>query len=229
MKEVSHQHPAVRSALKRGLDILGACVGLILFSPVFLVVSTAILVTMGRPILFRQERPGLDERIFTLMKFRTMRMPKVGETWYDSDADRITRLGRFLRKTSLDEIPQFFNLLRGDISLVGPRPLLKEYLGVYTERQKRRHEVRPGITGWAQVNGRNNLKLSERRELDVWYVENWSIWLDIRILWMTFVQVFRGKNVVAAGHISRVDDQGFEAALRSRESDVPGRADTKED
>ena len=183
---VESTHPAATSRLKRLIDISGATVGLVVFSPVMAVCAGAIVTTMGRPILFRQERPGLDEELFTMLKFRTMRQPREDEVWYNSDKDRLTRLGRLMRKTSLDELPQFWNVLRGDMSLVGPRPLLEEYLSVFSARHRRRHQVRPGITGWAQINGlRGDTSIQERIEADIFYIENWSFWLDLKIIILT--------------------------------------------
>lgn len=157
---------------------------------------------MGCPIFFKQSRPGLRGRLFELLKFRTMSAPPTETSAVDavaSDANRLTPLGRFLRKTSLDELPQLWCVLRGDMSLVGPRPLLPEYLSLYNERQARRHEVRPGITGWAQVNGRNALSWEERFELDVWYVDNWSLWLDFRILGLTALRVLDRRGISQEG------------------------------
>jgi sugar transferase EpsL len=181
--------------VKRGMDILGASASLILLSPVLAWIGIAILLTMGRPIFFRQERPGLHGRPFTILKFRSMRAARPGEVWYLTDDARITRLGRFLRGTSLDELPELINVLRGDMSLVGPRPLFSHYLDHYTEEEHRRHEMRPGITGWAAVNGRNSLQFKERVRLDVWYVEHWSLRLDLRILGRTIKQVLRRTDV----------------------------------
>lgn len=181
--------------MKRGMDIVGASVALILLSPVLAWIAIAILITMGRPIFFRQERPGLHGRAFTILKFRSMRAPRAGEVWYLTDDARITRLGRFLRATSLDELPELINVLRGDMSLVGPRPLFSHYLDHYTDEEHRRHEMRPGITGWAVVNGRNTLQFKERVRLDLWYVDHWSIALDIRILVRTIAQVIHRTDV----------------------------------
>lgn len=181
--------------MKRGMDIVGASVALILLSPVLAWIAIAILITMGRPIFFRQERPGLHGRAFTILKFRSMRAPRAGEVWYLTDDARITRLGRFLRATSLDELPELINVLRGDMSLVGPRPLFSHYLDHYTDEEHRRHEMRPGITGWAVVNGRNTLQFKERVRLDLWYVDHWSIALDIRILLRTIAQVIHRTDV----------------------------------
>lgn len=182
-------------AAKRGTDVAGASVALVLFSPVLAWTALAVLVTQGRPILFRQERPGLGGRPFTMIKFRTMRAPRPDEVYYLTDVDRITRLGRFLRSTSLDELPELWNVVRGDMSLVGPRPLLMEYLEQYSLIERRRHDVRPGITGWAVVNGRNSLHFGDRLSLDVWYVDHWSLALDVRILFMTIAQVLRRQGV----------------------------------
>ncbi len=176
---------------KRLLDVAWALAGLIGLSPVMFAVAVVILVTDGRPILFRQVRPGLHGRPFTIYKFRTMRAARPGEVWYLTDDERITRLGRFLRSSSLDEIPELWNVVRGDMSLVGPRPLLVEYLDEYTPDERRRHEMRPGVTGWAVVNGRNTLQFRDRLALDLWYVDNWSVVLDVRILAMTAGQVLR--------------------------------------
>ena len=201
---------------KRALDIAGAAAAGILLAPVLAWTSVAVLLTGGRPILFRQERPGLAGKPFTILKFRTMRAPRRGEVWYLTDEERITRLGRFLRATSLDELPELWNVLRGDMSLVGPRPLLMEYLETYSTEERRRHDVRPGITGWAAVNGRNTLRFGERLALDIWYVDHWSFRLDARILAMTVHQVLRRTNV------STTEDLGLGFPLPGVD---PGRAD----
>jgi len=185
----------VRLAAKRGLDIVAAATGLLVLSPVLAWVTLTVAATNGLPILFRQERPGLNGEPFTIFKFRTMRLPRRDEVWYLTDDERITRLGRFLRATSLDELPELCNVLRGEMSLVGPRPLLMEYLEKYTPEERRRHDMRPGITGWAAVNGRNALRFRDRLQLDVWYVDHWSLLLDIRILAMTTIQVLRRTDV----------------------------------
>ena len=185
----------MRLAVKRGLDIAAAATGLLVLSPVLAWVALAVAATQGLPVLFRQLRPGLHGRPFTILKFRTMRSPRPGEVWYLTDEQRITRLGRFLRATSLDELPELWNVLRGEMSLVGPRPLLMEYLEKYTPEERRRHDMPPGITGWAAVNGRNALRFRDRLELDVWYVDHWSLLLDIRILAMTVIQVLRRTDV----------------------------------
>lgn len=199
--------PRRRAALraKRGLDALGSALGLVLLSPVLAAVAVALLAVQGRPILFRHVRPGLHGRPFTLLKFRTMRAPRAGEALYQTDAQRVTGIGRFLRASSLDELPELWNVLRGDMSLVGPRPLLMEYLDQYTRRERLRHEVLPGLTGWAAVNGRHALKFRDRLALDVWYVEHWSLWLDARILARTVLQVLLRKDVEVTQDLSAVE------------------------
>lgn len=192
----------VARGIKRAMDLAGATVALILLSPVLAWVALAVLLTQGRPILFRQVRPGLGGRPFTMVKFRTMRPTRPGEVYYLTDDDRITRLGRFMRSTSLDELPELLNVLRGDMSLVGPRPLLMEYLEQYSADEGRRHDMRPGITGWAVVNGRNQLQFDDRLQLDLWYVDHWSLLLDLRIMLMTVEQVIRRKGVSATEDMS---------------------------
>jgi lipopolysaccharide/colanic/teichoic acid biosynthesis glycosyltransferase len=186
---------ALALAVKRAIDVAGALAGLVLLAPVLAAIAAAVLAADGRPILFRHVRPGRGEVPFTLLKFRTMRPLRPGEPAYHSDRARVTRLGRFLRVTSLDELPELWNVLRGDMSLVGPRPLLVEYLGAYTAEERRRHDVRPGVTGWAVVNGRHALKFRERLALDVWYVDHLGLALDLRILARTAVQVLRRAGV----------------------------------
>lgn len=197
--------------VKHALDLVAAAFILAVCSPLILVLALLIRVTMGSPVFFRQIRPGLLERPFTLIKFRTMRPARVGDSdpWFRSDSVRLTRLGRVLRKLSLDELPQLFNVLRGDMSLVGPRPLLMEYLPKYTEEQRQRHLVRPGITGLAAVYGRQNLTFSRRFVLDVEYVRNWSLLLDLRILLRTVANVFTGRDVDLEQSIDDVDDLGL--------------------
>jgi sugar transferase EpsL len=194
--------------LKRGMDLVGAAGGLVALSPVLAAVAAAIAATQGRPVLFRQTRPGLKGRPFSLLKFRTMRAPREGEVWFATDEQRLTRLGRFLRNTSLDELPELWNVLRGEMSLVGPRPLLMEYLERYTPEQARRHDVKPGITGLAQVSGRHFLPVSKRLAYDVWYADHWTIWLDLRILLRTIAQVLHRKDV-ATVEPSELDDVGL--------------------
>lgn len=182
--------------VKRTVDVVGSLTALILLSPILLSIAISMLVTQGPPILFRQDRPGLEGRPFTILKFRSMRAPRADEVSFLTDDVRITRLGRFLRGTSLDELPELINVLRGDMSLVGPRPLFMHYLDHYTEVEHRRHEMRPGITGWAAVNGRNSLQFKDRVRLDVWYVDHWSLRLDARIVFLTIWQVLQRKDVV---------------------------------
>jgi len=182
-----------RNPWKRALDIAGV----LLFAPLCLSlcagVAIAVRTVLGSPVFFIQERPGLGGRVFKLVKFRTM---KSGDA---PDAERMTRLGKFLRTTSLDELPEFWNILRGDMSFVGPRPLLVQYLPLYTPTQARRHEVRPGLSGWAQVHGRNLSSWGERFERDVWYVDHATFWLDARIVVMTLANVFRRRGIHAGG------------------------------
>jgi lipopolysaccharide/colanic/teichoic acid biosynthesis glycosyltransferase len=189
--------------IKRTADVLVAAVLLVLLSPVLLITALLVRSRLGAPVLFTQQRPGRDGKPFTILKFRTMRAADahLGQVAaVGTDADRLTTLGRRLRSTSLDELPELWNVLLGDMSLVGPRPLLIEYLGRYNERQARRHEVRPGVTGWAQVNGRNALSWDERLEMDVWYVDHRSAALDLKILAMTVGAVFGRSGISAEGH-----------------------------
>lgn len=180
---------------KRVFDIVFGLLLLTVFLPVLGIIALLVRLLIGSPVLFLQTRPGLHERPFTLYKFRTMTDARDGAGNLLPDGERLTRLGRFLRSSSLDELPEFINILRGDLSLVGPRPLLPRYLPWYTERERLRHTVRPGITGWAQVNGRNGLPWDERLKLDVWYVENRSLLLDLRILFLTIWKVIRREGV----------------------------------
>ncbi|WP_404320074.1 undecaprenyl phosphate N,N'-diacetylbacillosamine 1-phosphate transferase [Malaciobacter canalis] len=168
---------------------------IIIFSPIYIVVSLLILWKMGSPILFRQQRPGKDEKIFGIYKFRTMTNDTDADGNLLPDEQRLVGVGKFIRSTSLDELPQLFNVLKGEMSFVGPRPLLIEYLDLYNDKQKRRHEVKPGITGWAQVNGRNAISWEQKFDYDVWYVDNQSFWLDMKILWMTFLKVVKRSDI----------------------------------
>ena len=192
----------VALGVKRAVDVAGAVVGLLVLSPLLAVIAASVRVTLGPPVLFRQVRPGLHGRPFTILKFRTMRDPRPGEVWYLTNEERLGKLGRFLRQTSLDELPELWNVLRGEMSLVGPRPLLLHYLDTYTPDEARRHDVRPGITGWAAVNGRHALRFKERLALDVWYVDHWSLGLDLRILVRTVAQVVSRKDVVPTEDLS---------------------------
>jgi sugar transferase EpsL len=190
----------MKFAFKRALDLCLALVGLILFSP--LIAATGLLVwfTMGTPVLFRQKRPGYRGKLFTIIKFRTMSQSHDRQGRLLPDGERLTRLGNFLRRSSLDELPELWNVLMGDLSFVGPRPLLVEYLDRYTPEQARRHLVKPGITGWAQVNGRNARSWEDKFALDVWYVDHWSLFLDIRIIFKTIGSVLRQEGISSEGH-----------------------------
>jgi lipopolysaccharide/colanic/teichoic acid biosynthesis glycosyltransferase len=196
------------SAVFRYLEAILTLVALLLLFPVFAVIGLVILACMGPPILFRQTRIGLRERPFLLYKFRTMTDARDCRANLLPDEQRLLWLGRLLRQLSLDELPQLWNVLKGDMSLVGPRPLLLEYLPRYTPSQRRRHEVRPGITGWVQVNGRNSLTWEQKFELDVWYVDHRSVWLDVTILWMTMLQVLRRNGISQAGHATMPEFMG---------------------
>jgi len=190
----------VGDQLKRGVDVLGAGLGLVVLSPLLLVIAVLVRLRMGSPVLFRQTRPGLHDRPFELVKFRTMTDTRTSAGAPAPDEERLTSLGRWLRRTSLDELPELLNVVRGDMSLVGPRPLLVEYLPLYSPEQARRHDVRPGITGWTQVNGRNALSWDDKFALDVWYVDHRSFRLDAAILARTVKQVLTGAGVSAPGH-----------------------------
>jgi len=187
------------SLAKRILDVVLSAALLLATAPLMLALALMLLVDLGRPVLFRQLRPGLRGEPFSLVKFRTMRNFRDDEGRLLPNEARLTRFGRFLRSTSLDELPELWNVLAGHMSLVGPRPLLMEYLPLYNERQGRRHEVRPGITGWAQVNGRNTVPWEERFEMDVWYVENRTLWLDVRILAATVGRILTRDGISTPG------------------------------
>jgi len=205
--------------VKRFFDIVGAGLGLIALSLFLLITAIAVWVCMGRPVLFKQMRPGLNGRPFYMYKFRTMTAEKDEQGNLLPDEQRLTSLGRFLRSTSLDELPELFNVLKGDMSLVGPRPLLMQYLQRYTPEQARRHEVKPGITGWAQVNGRNAITWEEKFALDVWYVDNWSLLLDLKILAMTVVKVFRREGISAAGDATMPEFMGISQAAATDDNE----------
>ncbi len=199
--------------MKRTIDIVGSAALLIVLSPVIALIATLVALRLGRPVIFRHERPGRNAELFTLLKFRTMTDATDAEGRLLPDADRLTPFGHRLRATSLDELPELWNVLRGDMSLVGPRPLLTEYLPHYTPRQARRHEVRPGVTGWAQINGRNDLPWSEKLELDVWYVEHRTLWLDIWILLRTLAVPFRRQGISRSGHATAPRFEGAPDAV----------------
>ena len=183
----------------RARDFVLSFLGLALLAPLLLLVAAFVAIYLGRPVLYRQVRPGLYGQPFTMVKFRTMTDGLSTDGYLLPDAQRLTSFGRFLRATSIDELPELWNVLRGDMSLVGPRPLLMEYLPLYNSEQGRRHQVRPGVTGWAQVNGRNAISWQDKFALDVWYVDNRSMWLDIRILWMTVRKVLVRDGISATG------------------------------
>ncbi len=185
--------------VKRAIDVIFSAMVVLIFLPVMAVVVVTIRLTMGRPVFFRQHRPGYRMKPFVLYKFRTMREAYNADGTSRPDAERLTRFGRFLRRTSLDELPQLWNILRGDLSLVGPRPLLMQYLPLYTPGQARRHDVRPGITGWAQVNGRNAIGWEQKLDLDTWYVDHSTLGLDIKILAMTVLKVLNMEGISAKG------------------------------
>ena len=215
------------SFTKRVLDITAALFGMVLLSPLMLAIALAIRWRMGSPVMFRQRRPGYRGRPFTMLKFRTMTGGDTGATRH-SDAERLTPLGSRLRSYSLDELPQLWNVLKGEMSLVGPRPLLMEYLGRYTPEQARRHNAKPGITGWAQVQGRQEIPFSKRLELDVWYVDHQSLSLDLRILWMTLTKMLGGSGVQLGQDVRSVDDLGLHPVTHKREGlhDEPWRCRT---
>ena len=184
---------------KRLFDLLASAIGLIVLSPVIIIVAVLVRVNLGSPILFRQQRPGYKGRPFHILKFRTMTNRLNPDGSLLADTERLTRFGRFLRSTSLDELPELFNILRGEMSAVGPRPLLMEYLPLYSPEQARRHDMLPGLTGWAQVNGRNALTWQDKFKLDVWYVEHWNFWLDIQIIFITIAKTLKREGIAQEG------------------------------
>ena len=188
--------------MKRTMDVLFSSIGLLLLFPLFLVIALSIWFNMGTPIFFRQMRPGKDGKPFQLLKFRTMKQDADESGNSLPDEFRTTEFGKALRSTSLDELPELWNVLKGEMSLVGPRPLLVEYLPLYSETQARRHELKPGITGWAQVNGRNAISWEEKFKLDTWYVDNQSLWLDLKILLLTIKKVFTREGISAQGEVT---------------------------
>lgn len=186
--------------LKRVLDLIGAGLTIVLLSPLIAIVAYLVRRNLGSPIFFTQMRPGLGGKPFVMYKFRTMSDARDSEGKLLPDDQRLTRFGKFLRSTSLDELPELWNVIKGEMSLVGPRPLLMKYLELYTPEQARRHEVKPGITGWAQVNGRNALTWEEKFKLDVWYVDNWNLALDLKIIWLTLLKVLCRDDISAEGY-----------------------------
>ena len=201
--------------LKKIVDFVLSLLGLLILLPIYLVIIFLIKINLGSPIFFKQERPGLNEKIFNIYKFRTMTNEFDQHGNLLPDENRLTKFGKFLRSTSLDELPSLWSVLKGDMSLVGPRPLLVEYLPFFSDSQARRHEVRPGITGWAQVNGRNAISWEEKFELDIWYVDNLSILLDIKILWLTLIRVLvrdgispKNKDIMPRFDLMMIDRKG---------------------
>jgi sugar transferase EpsL len=193
---------------KRIFDLVLTVPGLILISPLLLVIAVLVRLFLGKPVLYSQVRPGYQNKLFTLLKFRTMTDARDNQGNLLPDEDRVTPLGRFLRNLSIDEFPELFNVLRGEMSLIGPRPLLVQYLQRYSPEQIRRHEVLPGITGWAQINGRNTITWQDKFLYDVWYVDHWSFWLDIKILAITFWKVIRREGINQEGHATASEFMG---------------------
>ena len=197
--------------IRRAIDTILGAGAFVVLSPVLVATAVGILLSSGRPVLFCQRRIGIRQREFVLYKFRTMIRQRDGAGNLLPDESRLTAFGRFLRGTSLDELPELFNVLRGEMSLVGPRPLLPEYLPRYNALQRRRHEVKPGITGWAQVNGRNTLTWEQKFELDVWYVDHQSLSLDMKILWLTVLKVLKREGIAQQGHATMPEFMGSQA------------------
>ena len=202
--------------LKRLFDLFVTLAGLMLLLPLLLVLALLVRLKHGAPVFFRQTRPGLHGRPFKMVKFRTMTDERGADGNLLPDEQRLTGFGKFMRSTSLDELPELWNVLKGEMSLVGPRPLLMEYLPLYTPEQARRHEVRPGITGWAQVNGRNALSWEEKFKLDVWYVDNCSLWLDMKILWLTAGKVLKRDGISQEGSVTMEKFRGSNPEVVSR-------------
>lgn len=206
--------------VKRMFDLVVSLIGLILLSPLLLLISVTVRLFYGQPVLFRQQRPGYTSKPFFIFKFRTMADKFDSQGILLPDADRLTWFGRFLRASSFDELPELLNVARGDMSLVGPRPLLMQYLERYTPQQARRHEVLPGMTGWAQVNGRNAITWEDKFRFDVWYVDHWTFWLDMKILGLTFWKVLLREGINQPGHISAGEFMGTANESRQEMNDV---------
>ncbi len=206
----NHQSPITKFSklVKSILDRVMAAIALLFFLPFMVFIAIAISIRMGSPFIFSQPRPGKDGNIFTFYKFRTMTNDCDTDGNLLSDEQRLTTIGQFIRQTSLDELPQLWNVLKGDMSFVGPRPLMVEYLERYSPEQARRHEVLPGITGWAQINGRNSIPWQEKFELDIWYVDNWSLLLDLKILFLTVWKVIRREGISQANHVTMEEFMG---------------------
>lgn len=198
--------------MKRLFDLIISLITILLMTPLLIIIYCMVLCIMGRPVLFKQYRPGFKGKPFVVRKFRTMLTMTDCRGNLLPDEIRLTNFGRFLRSTSLDELPALFNVLKGDLSFIGPRPLLMEYLPLYSTEQARRHEIKPGITGWAQVNGRNAISWEEKFKLDVWYVDNRSFWLDCKILWLTLLKVFSREGITQSGHATMEKFKGNEKA-----------------
>jgi lipopolysaccharide/colanic/teichoic acid biosynthesis glycosyltransferase len=211
MKE---QHGRAALALKRLLDLVVAAAALVALSPLMALIGLVVRLKLGSPVFFRQQRPGLDGRPFNLVKFRTMTDQRTARGSLLPDADRLPPFGRWLRTTSLDELPELWNVLKGDMSLVGPRPLLMHYLPLYSADEARRHEVRPGLTGWAQINGRNAISWPEKFAHDLWYIDNWSLGLDFRILATSVLSVLSGRGVTAAASATMPEFTGSNESHR---------------
>jgi len=194
--------------IKRVFDVLFSLIAVIILSPVLIVVSIVLAISDGFPVFFTQTRPGKNGNPFDLHKFRTMKVVRNQNDELSADSDRITKFGNFLRKTSLDELPELFNVLKGEMSIVGPRPLLMQYLGRYSDEQSRRHEVLPGITGWAQINGRNAISWEEKFRLDVWYVDHWTLRLDFKIILQTIWKVIKGEGISQPGRATMDEFMG---------------------
>lgn len=194
--------------VKRLFDIVVSAIALLVFLPLILILMVLVRIKLGSPVFFTQQRPGKDGKPFQMVKFRSMTTAKDADGNLLPDEQRLPKFGKLLRSTSLDELPELWNVLKGDMSLVGPRPLLMQYLDRYTPEQRRRHDVRPGITGWAQVNGRNNVPWEERFKMDVWYVDNHNLLLDIKILWMTVLKVVKRSDVSQEGHATMTEFMG---------------------
>jgi lipopolysaccharide/colanic/teichoic acid biosynthesis glycosyltransferase len=193
---------SVKLCIKRIFDVLVSFITLILLSPVFIIIGFIIYIKLGSPIFFIHKRPGKNEKVFKMIKFRSMKDKRDENGNQLPDDQRMTKFGRILRSTSLDEIPELINVLKGDMSLVGPRPLIIEYLPIYNEKQSKRHDVLPGITGWAQINGRNSITWGQKFELDIWYIEHWSLWLDLKILLMTIKKVLIREGINSTASVT---------------------------
>ena len=198
----------MRSALKRIFDLALSISAFFLLTPLILIIAVLVRMRIGKHVLFQQVRPGQHGKPFAIYKFRTMKDKQDEDGNLLPDSERLTSLGRFIRKTSLDEVPELFNVIKDDMSIVGPRPLLMQYLERYTSKQARRHEVKPGITGWAQVNGRNAITWEEKFKYDVWYVDNLSLWLDIKIIFMTIIKVIKGEGINQPGQATMEEFKG---------------------